>query len=237
MLYIVIGRRELGKTTMAYYLARQQPDRVIFDPRGMFATDAPTLERATLRTPLQVSSWASGRYALPASLTADAAVGRMDTQYEPDEYVITPDGDPTMTFRRVTQRLAERARKRESFTFLIDEMRFIDKHVQKSDEAFQWVLRCAPRRDVHVIVTGHRPVDIHPDVRAIADHWILFRCTHTSDLELIAEQCGLLCASTVGALAGRQSVHWDDTVGSMTVQRDERVWYVSFDARPASAVE
>ncbi len=37
MIFLSIGRREQGKTTLAYYFAKKRPTRIIFDPRKAFA--------------------------------------------------------------------------------------------------------------------------------------------------------------------------------------------------------
>ena len=50
MIFLSIGRREQGKTTLAYYFASRRPTRVIFDPRkqfsGVAAPDADNLFEA-----------------------------------------------------------------------------------------------------------------------------------------------------------------------------------------------
>ncbi len=219
MIYVVIGRRELGKTTMGYYLTAQAPKRIIFDPRGMFATETNSATRYTLRSVEKIASWQRGN-----PLRIEEADGT-EAVVDPVELTITPDGQLERSFSLVMRKAAAMVKADERFALLLDEFRFIDKATQKGDENLNWVLRCAERGKVDVIMTAHRPVDIHPDIRSIADHYILFRMTQQSDLGFLNDQCGADCATAVGALAGRECIHWDDTVSTMTVQKDPAKWF------------
>jgi hypothetical protein len=44
VIYLIIGRRELGKTTLARYLAHKQSPRLILDPRAQWQVSDPYLE-------------------------------------------------------------------------------------------------------------------------------------------------------------------------------------------------
>jgi hypothetical protein len=229
MIYVVIGRRELGKTTYGYFLTSQAPKRIVFDPRGMFATEHNSPARFTIRSPERIASWQRGH-----PLRVEQADGT-DLNIDPVEITITPDGQLERAFSLTTRKAEAMVKNGERFALLLDEFRFIDKATQKGDESLNWILRCAERGKVDVIMTAHRPVDIHPDIRAIADHYILFRMTQASDLNFLDEQCGSECAKAVGALAGRECIHWDDTVSSMTVQKDPGKWFTKLG--PAVHVE
>jgi hypothetical protein len=58
VIYLIIGRRELGKTTLARYLAHKQSPRVILDPRAQWqVTDPyPAIDRLAMLDDLQAGA-------------------------------------------------------------------------------------------------------------------------------------------------------------------------------------
>lgn len=228
MLYLDLGRRELGKTTLAYYLAQKCPYRVIFDPRGMIAIQG---------TGVRVTS-------------IEGLKGIADQMDDPKapltEIIVTPRTDVQATFdacaRLVESWAQDYPNKAHAIMFVVDEARFVN--LQES-AAFGWILRAAPRDLCHVIITAHRPADIPTDVRAIADHWLLFRFAQEHDLKVIGERCGTKVAGEVSRLKPYQYVHWDDGVGKASTNLNSAGWFVPLRAPseradtilPASAVD
>ena len=205
MIYQLVGRRSVGKSTLALYLARQTSARVIIDPRGLFRGAPVRAENAD-----EVSECFD-------RLTAG----------EIQEFAITAYDDPQALFRSSARHLQTWARGRtvRPLSVIVDEVRDADAECA----AFDWVRRGCPRDKMHVLFTCHRPVDIPTRVRAIADHWCIFRTTQTHDLKSIEERCSTAVATTVGALQGRQFVHWNDEIGEMRISADETAWYTSLD--------
>lgn len=209
MIYLAIGRRERGKTTLVFSLARKLPQRIVFDPRRQIEVASP---RATI--PDQIEEW----------------IDRMFEGRDIPELLIVPAGHPQPAFdvlADAAQRWIE-ADPTRPLALVLDESRFMDL----SRDSFQWVLRCAPRSMVHVFLTAHRPSDIPTDVRAIADQWLIFHSTQEHDLRVIRDRCGDACADHVARLAAYEWVQWDDGKGEYRLHRDPRVWYTPLRTMP-----
>lgn len=218
MIYLLLGRRELGKTTLAIYMARKAPYQVIFDPRGL----VPVTTGARVTT--------SGEL-------ATAALAMRDTVAPLREVIITPREDVQAMFDQasgiVKTWTEEFPNTDHALVFVVDEARFVD--VRKS-QAFGWVTRASPRDLFHVIVTAHRPIDLPTDLRAIADHWYLFRCVQEHDLDAIEERCGTRAMGVVSRLAAHEYLHWDDAMGTYTINRDPKSWHLPIRSPAARAV-
>lgn len=197
MISIAVGRRKRGKSTLTLFLARRKARRIIFDPRAQFASGDVIVESIE-----------------------DMNLAIAANQFT--ELVIQPRGDVSEHFAACCLAIQGQLEinPRESFSFLVDEARFIDTR----NVAFNWILRCVDH--VHVLLTCHRPTDVHVDVRGIADHWLLFHCTQEHDLKTIEERCGRAVAKAVRALAAYQWIHWDDGSGEWTKYLDPALWYV-----------
>jgi len=205
MIYLVIGRRKRGKTTLAYYMASRCAQRVIFDPRGMLRGNA------AAGVALSMSSFREGFAQLQAR--------------ELDELVYTPaDEDFHAAFsyfcRCCKAWIVTDAQR--PLGIVIDELGFVDA----TDPALLWMLRCSEPECVHLVVTCHRPKDITTDMRAIADRWCIFQCRQEHDLAVLADRCAPEVADAVAALDGRAFVLWDDAIARMTAYPHAAVWYV-----------
>lgn len=208
MIYLLLGRRELGKTTLAIYMARKVPYQVIFDPRGLCT---PTTG-ARVTTPDELAS----------------AIRAMQHETAPiKELIVTPRDDVQEMFDGTAGFVKYWAetypRTDHAMAFVVDEARFVDL---KRSRAFGWVTRASPRDLFHVIVTAHRPTDVPTDLRAIADHWYLFRCSQEHDLDAIEERCGTRAAGTVSRLEPHHFLHWDDSIGAYTVNKTPQSWKI-----------
>ncbi len=187
MIFLVIGRREQGKTTLAYHMAAKSPQRVIFDPRG----DIHRGERVT------------------SSHALREAMDEMWTHPEIADLAYTPSGDSKagfVLFSRELQTWVARDKFRP-LAVLVDELAFADLN----NESFRWVARCCSRTHFDVFITCHRPTDVDVDTRSIADHWLLFPCRQEHDLDVIRKRCNADVCEEVQALKPREFVHWDDT--------------------------
>jgi len=204
VIYLALGRREQGKTTLAYYIASRLPRRLIFDPRGMIRT-----ERSQVFT--------------RGDETFQQGMDGFDA-HELTEVVLTPSGNVQAAFTAFCREAANHVRRNpgDHLAILIDEIRFVDL----KNEDLDWILRCAPVDTVHVIFTGHRPKDVPTDIRAISDRWLLFSFTLPRDLDIIEDQTSPLVVREVQKLSARQFVTWDDRIGSASYHRDPAVWYI-----------
>jgi hypothetical protein len=200
VIILINGRREQGKTTLAYSLSLRRPTRVIFDPRRMFAT-----------SPIVISD--------PLLL--------FDLMDRYPEIIVQPETDVQETFLTTAQEFREwsLANPEEPCVLLVDESRFIDTP-NITYEPFEAILRFSPTDLVDVIMTSHRPSDINVDIRAIADFLIYFRTTQEHDLKVIVQRCGTQEGELVERLPDKNFLVWDDRLALYKVQQDPASWYV-----------
>lgn len=219
MIYLDLGRREQGKTTLAYYIVTQLPKRMIFDPRGMVRGEASEVATDALQ-------WRE----LTDAFEADQL----------HEIVYTPSGNMDVAFDdfcREARRFV-RAHPREQFGMLIDEIRFVLDGRSPVNENLDWVLRCAPVNASHIILTGHRPKDVPTDIRGIADKWLLFQFTLPRDTDIIEEFSSSAVAAGVKRLERYQFIEWDDRIGKMTWHTNPRLWNIKIrEAADANVVD
>lgn len=203
MTYLMLGRRTQGKTTLAYFVASRVVRRMVFDPRGLIRSEASNVVTNT-----------RGIQQAAEALTDEQIV----------ELVVTPEANVDRSFQVFCDEAARVLRDTPDvpLAILIDEVRFMDIR----NESLDWILRTSPVDSTHIIFTGHRPKDIPPDIRAIADKWDLFQFTLKRDLDLIAEQCSEAVARDVQRLQPRQFIEWDDQIGKARYFSDPTRWYI-----------
>jgi hypothetical protein len=207
MITLVIGRREQGKTTLAYCEAKRQPTVIIFDPRGTF-TDEKEGDGRDLYTRLN----------------------------EDSRIVVHPQGSVIESFNDMCETVKDWIRDNpdEPIALLVDEARFIDTP-SEVPPALDYIIRFFGTKNVHVILTMHRPVDVAVDIRAIADVWCMFRTTQEHDLKVIAEHCGGDVADRVATLGAREFVAWNDAKAEVYVNTRPGSWYVALNPLVTSA--
>ena len=205
MLDLVIGRRELGKTTLAVSLCRHFSTRVIFDPRHMINTTSDILGDGQVEGVL---------YEM------------LDTRAE---IIIRPSFDREGTFAAMCAEIYSwlKDNPEESFCLLVDEARFVQ--TPEENPHFDFIVRCTPRSHCTVIMTCHGIVDISPDLRRVADYLILFRLTMESDLTRIRERCGDTVAEQVQSLNPYEYIVWNDANATWAIHREKQKWYVSLE--------
>jgi len=217
MIYNLIGRRERGKTTLGYGMARKLRKRIIIDARQMIQrVDVVRITRADDLRPAMLE------------LVNDDAVSEIVYQPQDDDLAVAFEAWTAATKERIV------LSPHVPFAVMVDEVSFY-----KLDAArFQWLAKCTPREAVHIILTAHRPADIPTSIRAIADHWCIFSTTQEHDLDVIEKRCGNpRVVNAIKRLQGRSYVHWDDARGEMAVCDDPKLWYVSLrSVEPKSTV-
>jgi hypothetical protein len=205
VIYLSLGRREQGKTTLALYVVRHFPARVIFDPRGIIDTPDALIVRDAAD--------------LEFAMEELAARATSEVIYAPAENDLD---EAFEAFALAVKQWVLDQSPRRHLAVLVDEASFVDLEIG----AWQWVLRCAPRLTVHLALTVHRPVDVPVIVRTLADHWLVFRTREERDLRVVAERCGADVAALAAELPDRAFVRWDDQRARMEVVRESARWYV-----------
>jgi len=205
MLDLIIGRRELGKTTLAIHLSRAFPTRVIFDPRHMIHTTSDVL------TDGQVSGTLY-------EMLNDRAEVIVRPQFNVDEVFAETCADIFAWLRD---------NPNEPFFFLVDEVRFLSN--PEENEHFSYIVRCTPRSQVTVALTCHGVPDITTDLRRIADYWILFHLTLEADIDRVRERCGETVAEEVQKLAPFEYIVWNDGTASWRKHSEPSKWFVELN--------
>jgi hypothetical protein len=208
MLDLVIGRRELGKTTLAVSLSRHSDTRVIFDPRHMISTTSDILTDGNVE---------------------EVLYDILDIR---SEVIVRPHFDVEETFGKMCEQIYYWLLDHpgESFCLLVDEARFVKE--PEKNKFFDYIVRCTKRDRVTTIITCHGIVDISTDLRRVADYWILFQLTLEADLERVYERCGSAVANAVQKLNPYEFIVWDDSHRTW-LQRDEsqaKSWYVNLES-------
>jgi hypothetical protein len=207
VIYLVLGRRELGKTTLADYMIKSVAKRVVIDPRRMIRQRDRRIE-----------------YVSTVEEFEDATFEMMTTESNVHEVVYQPiEDDLEISFVRWTRAIkrAIMAFPNQQIGVLVDEASFYNLNAP----TFQWLLKCVPRDQAYIVITAHQPKDVPTNVRAIADHWFMFRMTQQTDLDKVSEKSPE-AATLAKTLRDRAFVHWDDTTARLSVNARSSSWYV-----------
>jgi len=203
---INIGRRGLGKSTLARYSAHAKSPRIFIDPRAQWRGS-----RIYRREQAE-------------DMLEDLEAGR-DFIVQPSEKQPTVDAMASVAalwfseevLPEPTTENPEPKGTRE-LSIVLDEAGTYDL------DSWDWFLRtCDPKRTV-IILTAHRPQDIDTAVRAIADTWCIFRTTQTHDLKAIEDRTSELVVREVQRLDPFEFVEWDDANARMTVHKNPAAW-------------
>jgi len=195
MIYGITGRRELGKTTLAKYLAHARGPRVYVDPRQQF-------DHLELDPIDDVEAYGVAEIILSGH----------------DVWIVPADLDRDLVI--LADECRPRIQRRESLTVLFDEAGLYRDGLKAWDRH----LRTCSRQDTTIILTAHRPQDLSTNIRAIIDVWCIFRTTQRHDLDAIEERCGTRVRELVEKLDPYQFVEWNDAKGEWRIHRDGRIW-------------
>lgn len=197
MIFLISGRREQGKTTLAKYLASQRHPQLIIDPRHMIASeDQRCADFVEVRDRL--------------ALGDDVCVPDLDLEQDTIETAIV-----------AREYLATTGRE---LTILVDEAGFEEVKGSLRGKDWRYLLRSVPRSSTTFIFTAHRPQDFDTTIRSIADFWILFRTTQSHDLDAIEERCGAGVREDVSRLDPYHFIRWDDGRGESAICRRPDSW-------------
>lgn len=204
MIYLVIGRRERGKTSLAVWMARRKARRAILDPRGMI--HSPSADRIHF-----------------GSQAPDAIAGMLETvDAFPDEVIYSPaEDDLDYAFASFSGACKNAALEfpTHEWAIVVDEASFFDLNTP----SFQWLAKCTKRDNVHIFITAHRPQDIPTSIRSIADHWIVFAIRQEHDLKTLRDRSEAL-ASTAAKLVDREFAWWNDANAELKINRKPESW-------------
>ena len=197
-----------GKSTLALFIARQSPTRVIYDPRKQFHTSEVVFTGSE----------------------DDTFFNMLDNE---QEIIVRPglDGERWLDF--TAQEILDWIEQNpgEKICFLIDEANMVglDAKPQDSFPHLNYLLRSAGEENVNIVITSHRIIEMHPAIRSIATYVCMFRTTHESDLEAIRQKCGAEVMEIVQKLPPNELVVWDDNFGTWKIYSDRSKWFVELN--------
>lgn len=212
MIRLYLGRKEQGKTTLAYHMAAKLPRRLVFDSRGLIRRPGAAVARTMDGLEKGVGALADGEIA---------------------EVVYTPR-DPLKTI--AFPEFATQVRGWVDMTPDLELAVFVDEltFVNILDPDFEWAMKCCRADRMHFFLTCHRPADVPVDIRALADYWYLFAAHQEHDRAVIEERCSTAAALRVARLTDRQYVTWDDRHATLADGAAPGDWYV--DLSPGGPV-
>lgn len=204
MITVIIGFTGQGKSTLASFVSRRSTTRAIVDPRGQFHTTDDILPDS------------EGLYEL------------LDDRYE----IIIRAGRGTAVeenFDDTCKVIADwiEDNPHEQICILCDEGRLLGLESKGVSLHFDWILRSAREgSNIDVVITCHRPVDVNPNIRAIANRLVFFRVMLPGDLDTIEEQCGPQVREEVKKLLDRQFITWNNSRQQYRKVTDSDSWKV-----------
>ncbi len=201
MIYLNIGRRELGKTTLAKYMAHAKSPRLIVDPRSHWDTTADADIYTRVDTDAMLEDLSQGR---------DVILQPHDLELSVEQLAVVA----SLWFK-------EDENHSRQLSVVLDEAGLYKDELRE----WNWLMRCSPRTRTSIILTAHRPTDIPTNVRALADVWCIFRTTQRHDLDAIRERCGELVERHVQELEPYQFIQWNDARAEMSVHRNGAAWF------------
>ena len=200
MLAVIIGRRRQGKSTLALALARaKQKTVIVFDPNDQYRA---------LETIHDLPAWLED--------SGEASIGR-----------IVPAPPVEDAWQEVAAVLDGGRWEWGDYTLILDECSML-MSPQGVDETLERFARTAPA-DVDVILTTHRPRDVHPLFRALATDWFVFQTSIALDVEVLRNNYGDELAAVVQTLPRYHVAHyWLDEGGvpRMVVWNKPSEWYI-----------
>lgn len=193
----------MGKTTLALYIADKVDRRLMLDPRKMIRRPGAVVVRTA----------AALRRAIPSLVDGEF----VEVVYSPIENL----SDAFPAFAAELRTWVTEHNDLE-LAVLIDEARSFGNLAD--DESFMFSVTTCNPETFHILLTCHRPSQLHPDVRALLNRWCIFRTTQEHDLDVIRKRCKAEVVDLVQQLDDRQFVEWNDDDGTYEVHRYPFIW-------------
>src|SRR5216684_192063 len=213
---LIMGRRGLGKSTLAEYVAQSLHETVlIFDANAQFKNaDFSTSDLRKFENEINSSSRKEG-------LSVLAYIPSGDIEFEWDRFMSMLWGKNAVP-------------EYGDYSLIIDEAH----RLQKAQYINPWLdrlMRQAPRKErgdensIDIIQTFHRPIDVHSVVAGLADTVYMFRQTRKSWLDWIAKEWDDDVAQKVATLRtppeGRDVLKLNVESGEYEIVEDASSWY------------
>lgn len=193
----------MGKTTFAVHVADKVDRRLMLDPRQMIRRPGAVVVRSA----------SALRRVMPQLADGDI-----------DELVYSPTEDLPEAFNAFAMELRELATVKDGeLAVVVDEASFFG--AIEENRAFMFAVKCCDPERLHILLTCHRPSDLHTDIRALLNRWVIFRTTQEHDLDVIRRRCKADVVDLVQTLGDREFVEWNDDDGTYEPHRHPYIWH------------
>jgi len=207
MNHLFFGVRGQGKTTLAFYTAKQTGRSIaVYDVSHRF------------------NRW-------PELIFRDA--GDFEDIVEAgafDLVIYQPQDDAYEEFGEFSEILWDK-----QLTLLLDEASELQEAQSKHHWLHKWI-RMHDIDNSDVLQTLHAPADSWSRCRSLANFWYIFQTWRPADLHAIADHCGDQVALEVTKLREHEYVFFDVAKRNMEICKNPALWYVPITARDRELV-
>lgn len=197
---MIFGRKEKGKTTLAYHLARLTGKAIFaFDPNNRF--DCATIARSRM--------------------SLFAATESVEQNFSPVAY------RPSESIAEGIEEFSEIMLGLRGLAIIIDEAG--SSEIQSPNylnPKLHALLRASGDNQLShdVILTQHRPQNCNGDTFELSDEYIFFSSKNHLTIKKIREHCSEEVAARVMCLEGREYLVWSVTGESFYINKDSDSW-------------
>ena len=180
-LSLILGRRRQGKSTLALSIALSTGKTVIiFDPNNQYEA-IPSIDNLA---DFMKASGDDGKQ----------AIGRIVAEPPIDEW------------QTIADELDGGSWRWGDYALIVDECSML-MNSSKVNPALERYIRTSPK-DVDLILTTHRMVDVNPLLRALCTDWYFFQTHIDIDIEAMADNFGKVIAAKSTQLPNYQVLHF-----------------------------
>lgn len=191
MMHGFVGRRRVGKTTLADFLCGSCKYQLRFSPRVTLAEREHGITIVRAPTSQELDEWFQNGMTV-------TVIPELDV----DETFLST----ARSMRAWYSRQERKAPIKDQIGFIVDEARF--PAVRESRD-LDWLFRCTNPEMIHIYMTVHRPKDLNPDIRAILDYWYVFHVTQQRDIDILEDECNVIVAARASQLQPREFYKFD----------------------------
>jgi hypothetical protein len=207
---IITGRRGKGKTSLAYFLAKETGRGVaIFDPTQSFGIGAIAHDRTSFE------------YILDGDISP--AVLQVENSDFKKNAVEEKLQDFVASIRHI-----------QDIGVVIDETSYVQS-AQYCAPALDDEVRVGRRRRHDLFLTQHRMADCNGIVLDLVTEFYFFQTKSPKSLDRIAEYCGDLVAGTVSVLDEHEFCFYDVETGNTHVNNQPEFWRVQIAPQEVAA--
>lgn len=213
----VLGRKYQGKSTLAIFLGREIRRKthayklLVFDPKWQIRVFPHTSSISQFKVLLHDDDAEGITYYAGSAFDKDTD----DSEQVRNDFSAFCDAiEIESHLRRPPER---------PLIVILDEIYYLTK-----GSVHPWlarIIRLATEGKLYVILAGHRPQDLHPDIRGKGDEFYFFRESDYTDLNVVAEIAGERAREIVEKLPRHHVLRYDVNSQSVEVWDAPELWF------------